>query len=148
MSDTLSYTLRIPSNLKTFLDAEASKRGQSTASLVVEACWSYLEEPKDRGVAQRLEQGAHNTPVAGSNPAVTSITDLAAKLGLSSASALVSNPDAAKPKMNVQAVEQEAIEMCRVTSPYVDPEGYSDGEMYHCGLRAGHKGRCSKGPRV
>jgi hypothetical protein len=45
MNRDLSYTLRMPSNLKYLLDTEAKRRGVSTASLVVEACWSLLEKP-------------------------------------------------------------------------------------------------------
>lgn len=43
---TMSYTLRMPSNLKAFMDAEACKTGVSTANLVIQACWQFLEGDK------------------------------------------------------------------------------------------------------
>lgn len=44
------YAIRMPSDLKTFLDSEARKRGVTTASLVVDACWAYLEEPRELSI--------------------------------------------------------------------------------------------------
>lgn len=41
---TLSYTMRMPSDLKRLLDSAAKAGGVSLASLVVEACWKYLDK--------------------------------------------------------------------------------------------------------
>lgn len=44
---SVSYTLRLPDNLKRLLDIAAQSGGLSTAQLVVNACWSYLELKPD-----------------------------------------------------------------------------------------------------
>ena len=65
---SVSYTLRLPDNLKSLIDLAAKNGGLSTARLVIDACWAYL----DRGaVAQSGEQGTHNSRGAGSIPAST-----------------------------------------------------------------------------
>lgn len=40
---SVSYTLRLPDNLKVLLDIAAAKHGQSLASYIVGACWAQLE---------------------------------------------------------------------------------------------------------
>lgn len=40
---SVSYTLRLPDNLKVLLDIEAAKHQQSLASYIVGACWAQLE---------------------------------------------------------------------------------------------------------
>lgn len=40
---SVSYTLRLPNNLKVLLDIEAAKHEQSLASYIVGACWAQLE---------------------------------------------------------------------------------------------------------
>jgi hypothetical protein len=46
---SVSYTLRLPDDLKRLIDSAASSGGVSTAQLVVDALWKYLErKPYDR----------------------------------------------------------------------------------------------------
>lgn len=63
-TDSLSYTLRIPNDLRRLLDSSAKSGGVSMASLMIEACWKHLE--RDSSVVERR---AHNPEVVGSTPA-------------------------------------------------------------------------------
>ena len=50
----VSYTIRIPRDLKRLLESAAASGGVTLTSLVVRACWQYLE-PSDKGsVPSRL----------------------------------------------------------------------------------------------
>jgi hypothetical protein len=40
---SLSYTLRMPSDLRRLLEVEAKRTGESVAALVVRGCWMVLE---------------------------------------------------------------------------------------------------------
>ncbi len=53
---SVSYTLRLPDDLKRLLDSEAQRSGKSTAQLVVDACWASVDgrvEPKAAPVAKQ-----------------------------------------------------------------------------------------------
>lgn len=39
------YAIRMPRDLKALLESEAKKQGKRLTEFVIEACWSYLEEP-------------------------------------------------------------------------------------------------------
>lgn len=114
MSDTLSYTLRMPSNLKTFLDAEAKRFGKSTAAFVIEACWAYLEEPGLKASPVPPSKASPPPPV----PAVQ-MNDAMARF-------MAKLPCAAI----VEVEEQDERPMCSYRE--YDPEA---GETYACGLR-------------
>lgn len=60
---SVSYTLRLPDDLKRLIDSAAKSGGVSTAQLVVDACWKYLE----RG-SSVVEQRPHKALEVGSNP--------------------------------------------------------------------------------
>lgn len=132
---SVSYTLRLPDDLKRLIDSAAKSGGVSTAQLVVDACWKYLE--RDSSV---VEQRPHKTLDVGSNPIPATIPPV--KMNNAMAEFL------AKASIQIPVMAEEVVELCHQTSPYVDADGYSDGETYRCGLRAGHKGRCTKGAKV
>jgi hypothetical protein len=46
---SVSYTLRMPDNLRGFIEEESKRRGMTTAAFVVNACWVYLETPVSSG---------------------------------------------------------------------------------------------------
>jgi hypothetical protein len=66
---TVSYTLRMSSDLVDKLDAEAAQEGLSRAAMVQLACRLYFDRKKDSGVAQMEEQVLSKSQVAGSSPA-------------------------------------------------------------------------------
>lgn len=89
----------------------------------------------DSGVAQSVERDPHKSVVAGSSPAPatkSSVYDLAAKYGLATASSLLTDPDSAKPKVYVPAIDPVEIPICGKT-------WWEDGERYECLMDAGHK---------
>lgn len=71
---TVSYTLRMPDNLKAFIDEESKKRGMTVAAFVVNACWCYLEEPKESVAEPVTHEETRSAPrigSVGSNPTKT-----------------------------------------------------------------------------
>ena len=159
MSETLSYTLRMPEDLKRFIEAEAAKRKISSAAFVIAACWSELEEPDDYPFDRpTLSSSGEKYRITGTslkavvNDVPANIAALRAIPGVFRASDIgTPKQDEAKSSMpHVAAVipPTAVVEQCHITSQYYDQEGYSDGEMYRCALRAGHKGNHAKGQKV
>lgn len=142
MSETVSYTLRIPSNLKTFLESESKKNGKSTAALVIEACWSYLEEDRSAGspVPPSKTEPAMAVPVSdhqnrGSSPKVDmqALRDICAGKVAPNFSEV---PSATGWPTEPVAPRCRHKELCE------------DGEWYGCPLNLGHKGKCIKGGKL
>lgn len=66
-------TLRVPDNLRTFLQQEAERRGQSVTQIVIAACWQYLEEPRD-AISQKPEL----IPEPNAKPSLSDLRNLVA----------------------------------------------------------------------
>jgi hypothetical protein len=72
------------------------------------------------------------SPLVVERSQVTPLSELTAKYGLAPASSLLTDPEAAKPKVNVAAVEPAEIPIC-------GHKWWEDGERYECLMDAGHK---------
>lgn len=134
---TLSYTLRIPDDLRRLMQGDADKRGRSLAQTMIAACWAQLE----RG-SSVVEQGAHNAQDVGSIP--TPATKLDAAELQEMVSGKMQELYASGKLVNMQDV------LCAPDSAPLCPhkERCEDGEEYRCALVAGHKGKCKLGERV
>ena len=112
------YAVRIPVDLKRLLESAAKSGGVSTSSLVIAACWSYLDggrKPEPVAVPVVAPVGEVLPPV---KPSAGNIAPVV----------VVDQVDSA-PCPHVEWLEQE-------------------GESYACRLSAGHKGKCTRGERI
>lgn len=123
MSDA-PYSLRLPKDLRTFLESEAKKKDKSLGAFIVEACWSYLEEPKDVQVAERLKapgcKPEEQTLHGGSNPPLHTTLDMQSLRDICDGKGIGS----------VQWHDEPKQAMCS----YTEWDG-DTGEHYRCGLR-------------
>lgn len=146
-SPTVSYTLRMPADLKRLLEVEAVRRDESLAQVIIGAGWAYLE---DGGSSKRPEP----EPSAGR----TAQKDASHGAGDASAASVTAMGDSqprpfmnpamekfmAREPISSAVVVPEAIILCPKQWPWVD----GDNEMYHCALHEGHKGNCTRGAKV
>jgi hypothetical protein len=119
--ESVSYTLRVPVDLRRLIEQAAKSDGVSTASLVVAALWSYLDR-KPAPVAVPEPVGEVLPPV---NLDMAALRAIAA--GNIAPVAVVDQVDSA---------------------PCPHKEWAEDGERYGCRLPAGHKGKCAQGERI
>jgi hypothetical protein len=122
------YAVRIPVDLKRLMEQAAKSGGVSTASLVVAACWSYLDrKPAPVAVPEPVSE-----PVGEVLPPVK--PDLAALRAICAG-------NIAPVAVHVEAVSQ--LPPC----PHVEWLE-QEGESYACRLSAGHRGKCARGERI
>ena len=77
---TLSYTLRMPVDLKRSLEKAANRAGMSVASLIVKACWHELD--RDRGVVPEARDADRELVAQQPRPTIEDLRDVCAgKLG-------------------------------------------------------------------
>jgi hypothetical protein len=117
------YAVRIPIDLKRLLESAAKSGGVSTSSLVIAACWSYLDGGRKPEPVAVAPVGEVLPPV---KPSMAALRAIAA--GNIAPVAVVDQVDSA-PCPHVEWLEQE-------------------GESYACRLPAGHKGKCARGERI
>jgi hypothetical protein len=120
------YAVRIPVDLKRLLESAAKSGGVSTSSLVIAACWSYLDggrKPEPVAVPVVAPVGEVLPPVK------PSMADLRAICAGNIAPVVVVDQVDSAPCPHVEWLEQE-------------------GESYACRLSAGHKGKCARGERI
>ena len=124
--ESVSYTLRVPVDLRRLIEQSAKSGGVSTASLVVAALWLYLD---------RKPEPVASTPVALVGEVLPTIKpDLAALRAICAG-------NIAPVAMHVEAVSQ--LPPC----PHVEWLE-QEGESYACRLSAGHRGKCARGERI
>lgn len=155
MSESLSYTLRMPSDLKGFIDAEAKKRNISSAKFVIDACWSELEEPDDSPFDRPTIRGEAYGPTDHVDPSFKAVVnDVPANLaalrsipGVFRASDIgTSKQDEARASMPSSAAVAAFVET-RARCTYREPDR-DTGNVYACGLHQGHKGAHRMGEKV
>ena len=122
--ESVSYTLRVPVDLRRLIEQAAKSGGVSTASLVVAALWSYLD--------RKPEPVAVPEPVGEILPPVK--PDLAALRAICAG-------NIAPVAMQVDAVAP--VEPC----PHIEWLE-QEGESYACRLSAGHRGKCARGEQI
>jgi hypothetical protein len=61
--DTVSYTMRVPVDLKRQLEFAAKSVGVSVASLIVDACWRHLERGEDSDTLAILRSDEGSRPL-------------------------------------------------------------------------------------
>lgn len=118
---SVSYTLRMPDDLKRLCDSAAKSGGVSTAQLIVDACWKYLEREGD----STPPNGIRDKPIAtlaDTKPDMDALRAICAGQPIS--------------------VEMPVLSQCR------HKELCEDGEWYGCRLSIGHKGKCVRGERI
>ena len=125
--ESVSYTLRVPVDLRRLIEQSAKSGGVSTASLVVAALWLYLDR-KPEPVAV-VSAPVVSAPVGEVLPPVN--LDMAALRAI-----------AAGNIAPVAVVDQVD------SAPCPHKEWAEDGERYGCRLPAGHKGKCAQGERI
>lgn len=126
---SVSYTLRMPDDLKRLVEMEAKNRGVTIASFVVNACWKDL----DRSVAGAPPPAA--APVADLIPPTK--PDIAALRAI-----CAGKPRLQPPPAPPERASDEPVALCE------HKEWAEDGEQYRCRLVSGHKGKCQPGQRV
>lgn len=122
----MSYTLRMPGNLRLLVESAAKQRSQSVASFVVGACWAQLERGSSSVVVAKADANGGLIPLPASK------VDVAALRAICSG------------KLDYSAIARNADPM--PLCPH--KEWADDGEQYRCALAAGHKGKCRPGERV
>ena len=131
---TVSYTLRLPVDLKRLIDTAAASGGVSTAALVTAACWKYLERVTP----------VSDAPIVETFSSVRSPSGWPAEPSKSSMDALraICAGGFPLPTSSAFLEDTEPLPLC----PH--KEWAEDGEQYRCALAAGHKGKCKPGERV
>lgn len=164
---SVSYTLRLPDDLKRQIDFAAKSGGVSPAQLVIVACWKYLE----RGRGASGNTSVLHSEVEGSTPSVSTNQDqLLSQPGPMN---IFAGGRGMMPKMNpamekfmslgaadtaqngegmLQPSGGSALDAYRESAP-ANPcprIGYDhpDGQGRRCRLVKGHKGNCSPGDKV
>jgi hypothetical protein len=128
---SVSYTLRMPDDLKRLLNLEAINRDESVANLVIAACWASLEQPNSNGGAHLNQQGV-GLATASTKPDIAALRSICAgQVGREAEVAEIVSVDSAP-----------QLQLC----PH--KEWAEDGEQYRCALAAGHKGKCNPGERI
>ena len=116
------YAVRIPIDLKRLLESAAKSGGVSTSSLVIAACWSYLD-------GGRKPEPVAVEPVGEVLPPV--------KVDREALRAICAG------NIAPVSVQSESAVPC----PYVE-HVEAEGESYACRLPAGHKGKHAQGERI
>lgn len=129
--ESVSYTLRVPVDLRRLIEQAAKSGGVSTASLVVAALWLYLDR-KPEPVAVVSAPVVVSALVGEVLPPVK--PDLAALRAICAG-------NIAPVAVHVEAVSQ--LPPC----PHVEWLE-QEGESYACRLSAGHRGKCARGERI
>ena len=124
--ESVSYTLRVPVDLRRLIEQSAKSGGVSTASLVVAALWLYLDRKPE--------------PVALVSAPVGEVLPPPVKPDLAALRAICAG-NIAPVAVHVEAVSQ--LPPC----PHVEWLE-QEGESYACRLSAGHKGKCARGERI
>lgn len=132
---SVSYTLRMPDDLKRLCDSAAKSGGVSTAQLIVDACWKYLERDSS-GVERR---GAIVTRVEGSIPSPASAKHAAINDNAAMQAFLAKLPA----NTPIEPEQPPLLRPC----PKIGWD-HPDGDPRKCRLQAGHKGNCSPGEKV
>ena len=122
MAGTVSYTFRIPADLKRLLEERAALHSQSLASIIIGACWARLDCP-----TPDTPQRASKSPDRQSLAAL--LATGAVSLGMPSAEPIETEPE-------------------QPPCPYREFEPES-GEWYGCALRAhGPKVKHQRGAKL
>lgn len=134
----MSYTLRLPVDLKRLIDAAAVSGGVSTASLVTAACWKYLERGNPMSDTPTVEtfssvRSASGWPAEPSKPSMDALRAICDGNG---------DPNSPPYSLSSLPPANQPLPLC----PH--KEWAEDGEQYRCALAAGHKGKCKPGERV
>lgn len=147
MSDTVSYTFRMPSDLKRLMESAAKSGGVSLASSITDACWKYLE----RG-SSAVEHRPHKPLVMGSNPIPATIASAKMNGAMANflSSTIPTHPDSVNTTKDAFLASTPVGEPIEVKWPLCPKTGFNeqDGETYRCSLAKGHKGNCKRGERV
>lgn len=139
---SVSYTLRMPDDLKRHLNLEAIKRDESVANLVIAACWQFLEEP-------HIEIPVDIKPKIVDNPDETTRIRVGPSFSVGTAPRydLIDKLRASIAQIETNSMDETAALPAVQLCPKV---GYNeiDGESYRCRLAKGHKGNCAPGEHV
>ena len=142
---TVSYTLRLRTDLKRLLETAAKSGAVSLPSLIADACWKYLdidggvETEPHRNMAETLSsvRSANGWPAEPSKPSMDALRAICA--------GDIETTDLSQPAITDSSRGRADI---TETSACSHKEWAEDGEQYRCALTAGHKGKCKPGERV
>lgn len=144
---SVSYTLRLPNDLKRLLDQERMKTGQSMASIVVSACWLYVDKGEDDAIRDDTHEGEQVSNRVS--------RDTRKRERVESLRNIVGNIQSSPAGVGHRRIEVPVgdSEDSRSYIQPVDPcprTGFNeqDGETYGCSLAKGHRPPCRPGKRV
>ena len=123
--ESVSYTLRVPVDLRRLIEQAAKSGGVSTASLVVAALWLYLDRKPEPVAVVSAPVGEVLPPV---KPDLAALRAICAG-NIAPVAMQVDAASPVEPCPHVEWLEQE-------------------GESYACRLSAGHRGKCARGERI
>ena len=122
---SVSYTLRVPVDLRRLIEQAAKSGGVSTASLVVAALWSYLDRKPEPVAVVSAPVGEVLPPVKADMAALRAIAPVISR------------------RLPCRSMRWLPVEPC----PHVEWLE-QEGESYACRLSAGHRGKCARGERI